>query len=56
MSYYKLDDKDIEILTILIKDSRTTLSSLGGKISVSIPTVKSRIDKLLGLGIIHKFT
>jgi DNA-binding Lrp family transcriptional regulator len=56
MSYYQLDEKDVELLSLLLNDSRTTLSSLGEKINTSIPTVRSRIDKLLGLGIIEKFT
>ncbi|MHA2105713.1 MAG: AsnC family transcriptional regulator [Candidatus Hodarchaeales archaeon] len=56
MSYYQLDEKDIELLSLLLNDSRTTLSSLGEKINTSIPTVRSRIDKLHGLGIIEKFT
>ncbi|OLS23212.1 MAG: putative HTH-type transcriptional regulator [Candidatus Heimdallarchaeota archaeon LC_3] len=56
MSFYQLDDKDLEILALLSKDSRITLSLLAEKINTSIPTVKSRIDKLLGLGIIDKFS
>lgn len=56
MNFYKLDDKDLEILMLLSKDSRITLSSLAEKINTSIPTVKSRIDKLQGLGIIDKFS
>jgi DNA-binding Lrp family transcriptional regulator len=56
MSYYQLDEKDVELISLLLNDSRTTLSLLGGKINTSIPTVRSRIDKLHGLGIIEKFT
>lgn len=56
MDFYQLDDKDLEILTILSNDSRLTLSSLAEKINVTIPTIKSRIDKLQGLGIIDKFS
>ncbi len=56
MSFYQLDDKDLEILMLLSKDSRITLSLLAEKINTSIPTIKSRIDKLQGLGIIDKFS
>ncbi|MHA2101303.1 MAG: Lrp/AsnC family transcriptional regulator, partial [Candidatus Kariarchaeaceae archaeon] len=56
MDFYHLDDKDLEILSVLSEDSRTTLSLLAEKINSSIPTVKSRIDKLQGLGIIDKFS
>ena len=52
MDYYKLDEKDIVILQTLAKDSRTKLSALAELLSTSIPTIKSRIDKLEALGII----
>ncbi|MHA2101051.1 MAG: Lrp/AsnC family transcriptional regulator, partial [Candidatus Kariarchaeaceae archaeon] len=56
MDFYQLDDKDLEILSLLSEDSRTTLSLLAEKVNASIPTIKSRIDKLQGLGIIDKFS
>ena len=56
MDYYKLDQKDIVILQTLALDSRTKLSSLAEKLDTSIPTIKSRIDKLEDLGIIQRFS
>lgn len=56
MDYYKLDDKDIVILQSLAKDSRTKLSTLAEIIETSIPTIRSRIDKLEALGIIQQFS
>ena len=56
MDYYKLDEKDIVILKTLAKDSRTKLSTLAENIGTSIPTIKSRIDKLEALQIIQQFS
>lgn len=56
MDYYKLDEKDIVILENLANDSRLKLSTLANMLSTSIPTIRSRIDKLVALGIIQKFT
>ncbi|MHA2364434.1 MAG: winged helix-turn-helix transcriptional regulator [Candidatus Hodarchaeales archaeon] len=56
MDYYNLDEKDIVILQTLAKDSRTKLSSIADQLSISIPTVRSRINKLISLGIIQDFT
>ena len=56
MDYYKLDEKDIVILQTLAKDSRTKLSALADLLNTSIPTIRSRIDKLEDLGIIQQFS
>jgi len=56
LDYYKLDEKDIVILHALAKDSRTKLSTLAETLSTSIPTIRSRIDKLEALGIIQQFS
>ena len=56
MDYYKLDEKDIVILQSLAKDSRTKLSTLADLLNTSIPTIRSRIDKLEALGIIQQFS
>ncbi len=56
MDYYKLDEKDIVILQSLAKDSRTKLSTLAELLNTSIPTIRSRIDKLEDLGIIQQFS
>ena len=56
MDYYKLDEKDIVILENLSKNSREKLSVLAEKLQTSIPTIRSRIDKLEALGIIQHFS
>lgn len=56
MDYYKLDANDIQIIQLLAKDSRTTLSMIADTLGVSNPTVRSRVDKLVSLGIIQQFT
>ena len=56
MDYYKLDEKDVVILQELAKDSRTKLNTLANMMATSIPTIRSRIDKLEALGIIQKFS
>lgn len=56
MDYYKLDSKDITILQTLAKDSRTKLNTLANQLGISIPTVRSRIEKLTALGIIQDYT
>jgi DNA-binding Lrp family transcriptional regulator len=56
MDYYKLDEKDIVIIQVLAKDSRTKLSTLAEELNTSIPTIRSRIDKLEALGIIQQFS
>ena len=56
MDYYKLDSKDIIIIQSLSKNSRAKLSNLADQLGLSIPTIRSRIDKLVDLGIIQDFT
>ena len=56
MDYYKLDDKDVVILENLIRDSRIKLNTLAEMLNTSIPTIRSRIDKLEALGIIQQFS
>lgn len=56
VDYYKLDDKDIVILQTLAKDSRTKLNTLAEMLDTSIPTIRSRINKLEDLGIIQSFS
>jgi len=51
-----LDSIDVEIIRMLQEDGRMMYKDIGKKLGVSIPTVKSRIDKLIQLGVIRKFT
>jgi len=52
----KLDEKDLIILERLNKDGRITYSQLGLELNLSIPSIKSRIEKLLKIGVIDYFS
>lgn len=52
----QLDSLDVEILKLVQEDGRMMYKDIGKKLGVSIPTVKSRITKLMELGVIKKFT
>ncbi|MEM4575925.1 MAG: Lrp/AsnC family transcriptional regulator [Candidatus Nezhaarchaeales archaeon] len=54
MSY--LDDVDSAILDILIKDSRTPYTEIAKKVGLSEAGVRKRVDKLIKMGIIKRFT
>ncbi|MHA1977703.1 MAG: AsnC family transcriptional regulator [Candidatus Hodarchaeales archaeon] len=48
----KLDQKDLVILERLNEDGRITYSQLGSELNLSIPSIRSRIEKLLKIGVI----
>lgn len=50
----KLDEKDMKILEMLIKDGRASLTNLADAIDTSIPTVRSRFEKLQKAGLISQ--
>ena len=50
---YQLDDIDRQIVTLLLKDGRTSGAALSRAVGVSQRTVLYRIDKLLGCGVIQ---
>jgi Lrp/AsnC family transcriptional regulator, leucine-responsive regulatory protein len=52
----ELDGTDMEILSLLCEDARRTLSDIGGRVSLSAPAVKRRIDRLEELGVITGYT
>jgi len=52
----RLDRIDLEILKILQKDSRKTISEIADMMELSRPTVRKRIKKMIGMGIIKRFT
>ena len=56
MSKTNLDKLDLEIIKILLKDSRTPISEIAKKLDLSRPTVRKRLNKLLRLGVIKRFT
>jgi len=52
----KLDETDYRILTALQRDGRSSFRELAKDADVSVPTVRSRIKRLMDLGIIKQFT
>lgn len=48
----ELDKTDVAILKSLIKDGRKSFRAISREIKVSTPTVKSRYERLLGIGLI----
>lgn len=50
------DRNDLEILKILQKNARASLSEIAKEVKISRPTVKSKIEKLVREGIIKGFT
>ncbi len=49
----ELDQKDLIILERLNKNGRITYSKLGDELKLSVPTIKSRIEKLQKLGVFN---
>lgn len=52
----ELDNLDIKILTHLRDNSRKSYQEIAKSCLTSVPTIKSRVDRLLELGVISKFT
>ncbi|MHA2231880.1 MAG: winged helix-turn-helix transcriptional regulator [Candidatus Hodarchaeales archaeon] len=50
----KIDEKDLKILEMLIKDGRASLTNLADAIDTSIPTVRARFEKLQKAGLISQ--
>ncbi|MFX1504990.1 MAG: winged helix-turn-helix transcriptional regulator [Promethearchaeota archaeon] len=49
----ELDNSDLTILNRLNENGRITYSELANELNLTVPTVKSRIDKLTNIGVIH---
>ncbi len=49
----ELDNNDLIILDKLNENGRMTYSDLANKLGFTVPTIKSRIEKLLKIGVIH---
>ncbi|MFX0184636.1 MAG: winged helix-turn-helix transcriptional regulator [Candidatus Hodarchaeota archaeon] len=49
----ELDNNDLTILAKLNENGRITYSELANELHLTVPTVKSRIDKLMKIGVIH---
>lgn len=52
----ELDNLDVKILAHLQSNSRESFQEIAKRCLTSVPTVKSRVDRMLELGIIRKFT
>jgi len=52
----RIDEIDLQIVRLLVKDSRTTLSSIAGELGIGTSTVYKRITKLVREGVIRRFT
>ncbi len=52
----ELDNLDVKILTHLLEDSRKSFQEIAKQSLTSVPTVKSRVDRLVELGVIRRFT
>lgn len=52
----KVDEKDKQILVILAKNSRQTLTKIAKEVKLSVDSIKTRIEKLKESGIITGFT
>lgn len=53
---YMLDDKDLNILSLLQENSRATASEIADSVQMSVPAVSERIKKLADAKVIEKFT
>ncbi|MBN1327918.1 MAG: winged helix-turn-helix transcriptional regulator [Candidatus Heimdallarchaeota archaeon] len=53
---HKLDKTDLRILSSLLEDSRTSYAALARETNLTIPSIKTRIEKYSETGLIEKFT
>ena len=59
LKYYsimKLDDKDMDILSLLKKNAKKTTQQISRELNIPITTIHNRIKKLESEGIISKYT
>jgi DNA-binding Lrp family transcriptional regulator len=52
----RLDDLDRQIVSILLRDARSSFREVGHQIGLSAPAVKRRVDRLLDDGVIERFS
>lgn len=52
----QLDDTDREIIGLLREDARRTFADIAGRVSISAPAVKRRVDRLQQEGLILGYT
>ena len=51
-----MDAVDRQILALLLEDGRRTYDDIAGHVSLSAPSVKRRVDRLLSTGTLQGFT
>jgi Lrp/AsnC family transcriptional regulator, leucine-responsive regulatory protein len=51
-----MDPIDREILALLVEDARRTYDDIAGRVALSAPAVKRRVDRLRGRGALRGFT
>jgi len=51
-----MDDLDRDILSILRKDARTPYTEIADEVGTSEGTVRNRVERMVGEGIIERFT
>src|SRR6478735_9230152 len=51
-----MDVVDQRIIALLVADARASYADIGGKVSLSAPAVKRRVDRLRAAGVIKGFT
>ncbi|MCX9085535.1 MAG: AsnC family transcriptional regulator [Candidatus Methanoperedens sp.] len=51
-----MDNLDVKILSHLHSNSRESFQEIAKCCLISVPTVKNRVDRMLELGVISKFT
>ena len=51
-----MDDLDRRILALLVDDGRRTYDDIAGRVSLSAPAVKRRVDRLRRDGVLRSFT
>ena len=56
MSGMKLDRIDLEIIKLLMENSRISVTDIANRLEISRPTVRERMKKLVQNGVIKKFT
>lgn len=52
----KLDRIDLEIIKLLMENSRISVTDIANRLEISRPTARDRIKKLIEHGVIKKFT
>ncbi len=52
---YKLDDTDLQIIHLVSSDARISYRSLGRSVGLSTNAIKTRINRLVGSGIMQQF-